>query len=198
MLLAAGLSTRMGSPKPLLPWDGRPLLAYQIAQLHEAGIDDVVVVTGHAGAAVAAVARAAGARVAHNPAYAEGRAGSVRVGAQAVANGRDVLVLNVDQPRTASLIATVAGARAGAITVPLFEGRRGHPAVFAARLLPELRAVSDASEGLRAVMRAHAAEVTLVPVTDDRALLDLNTPEAYARALRRFAIDYTPGSNAVT
>ncbi|MER3420256.1 MAG: 4-diphosphocytidyl-2C-methyl-D-erythritol kinase, partial [Chloroflexota bacterium] len=52
ILLAAGLSTRMGTPKPLLAWDGRTLVEYQVAQLVAAGVGQVVVVTGHAGAEV--------------------------------------------------------------------------------------------------------------------------------------------------
>ncbi|MYK25863.1 MAG: NTP transferase domain-containing protein, partial [Dehalococcoidia bacterium] len=46
ILLAAGMSTRMGQPKALLDWGGEPLICYQIRQLQEAGVDEVVVVLG--------------------------------------------------------------------------------------------------------------------------------------------------------
>ncbi len=191
VLLAAGLSTRMGRSKPLLPWDGRTLVEYQVAQLQEAGLSRVVVVTGHDGDTVAAVLRGSGADIAYNPGYAEGRAGSVKIGALAVAAGFLAVVLNVDQPRPAALTREVLAAHqaAGApITVPVVGGRRGHPVIFASELLPELRAVDETTEGLRAVMRAHAAGVYEHAVTDRRAVIDINTPEAYAEALEAFGL----------
>jgi molybdenum cofactor cytidylyltransferase len=192
ILLAAGLSTRMGRPKPLLPWDGRPLVRFQVEQLLAAGIEDVVVVTGHEAEAVQAALHDVAVRVAYNPEYAAGRAGSVRTGASAVRGDAPfVVILNVDQPRPAELIgALVCGhvASGAAITVPVFEGRRGHPAIFAGALLPELRAVAEETEGLRAVMRRHAADVHEAPVSDPRALLDTNTPEAYQAARRAFSL----------
>lgn len=194
MLLAAGFSSRMGSPKPLLPWDGRTLVEYQVAMLHEAGVTDVVVVTGHAAAVVAAALRETGARVAHNPDYAGGRAGSVRVGARALAaNTRLVVVLNVDQPRPAAVTAALIEAHLmgeALITVPAYQGRRGHPIVFDGALVAELCEVTDEHEGLRAVRRAHAARTRELPIADQRILLDLNTPDDYQGALTRFGIPW--------
>src|SRR5262249_31372537 len=83
LLLAAGESRRMGTPKQLLDWDGQELVAYQVEQLRAAGADEVIVVLGHEAAAIARVAEAAGGRVVLNPEYRSGRASSVRVGARA-------------------------------------------------------------------------------------------------------------------
>ena len=191
ILLAAGLSTRMGRPKPLLPWDGRTLVEYQVAQLRAAGAAEVIVVTGHEAAAVAEALQGSNARLVHNPSYAAGRAGSVRAGALAAPDGMDVLVLNVDQPRPASVTRALLDAHRaapGRITVPVYQGRRGHPVIFAASLLPELRRVSDEREGLRDVMRAHARAIHEVPIADPRVLLDVNTPEAHQEALRAFGL----------
>ena len=55
------------------------------------------------------------------------------------------------------------------------EGHRGHPVVFDASLLPELLAISEDTEGVRAVMRGHAAQVQDVETGDPAATLDLNT-----------------------
>lgn len=193
IVLAAGLSTRMGTPKPLLPWDGRTLVEYQVAQLVTAGVSQVIVVTGHAAAEVERALVGSGARVVHNPRYAEGRAGSVRVGAAAVREPvAAVLTLNVDQPRPAELIRAIVSAHLSgnaAVTVPVWSGRRGHPAVFAGALLPELRAVTEEGEGLRAVRRAHAAETREVDFGDPRVLVDINTPESYREARRLFGLE---------
>lgn len=192
ILLAAGLSERMGRTKALLPWDGRTLIEYAVAELLDAGVAEVIVVTGHDAEAVGEAARRAGARTVHNTAYRDGRAGSVRAGAGAVDDGSGAIVLlNVDQPRPAAAIRTLIMASShdgAAITVPVVSERRGHPAVFAARLLPELRAVTEAEEGLRAVMHRHAADVREVAIDDPRLLLDVNTPAAYAEARRAFGL----------
>lgn len=187
ILLAAGLSSRMGTPKPLLDWCGRPLVAYQVSQLREAGAEPVLVVTGHAAAAVEAALAGQCVRLVRNTAYHEGRATSVRAAALALADTAAPLVLlNVDQPRHAVTIRRLIEAHAahgGLITVLVHAGRRGHPAVLSGALLPELRGLSEEGEGLRAVMRRHAAERVEIPVASDEVLLDLNDPAAYARAL---------------
>lgn len=187
LLFAAGESSRMGRPKALLPWRGRPLVAYQVEQLLEAGADEVVVVVGHAAGDVRPPAEAAGARVVENPAYRDGRAGSVRVGAQALPDDTlAVVTLNVDQPRPAALVRRVIDAHlahGAAITTPEAGGRRGHPVVFAGSLLPELRAVSEADQGLRAVVHRHGARRFLAPIDDPIIHLEFNTPDEYAAAL---------------
>jgi molybdenum cofactor cytidylyltransferase len=187
LVLAAGESSRMGSPKPLLPWRGEPLVAYQVRQLRAAGVGDVVVVVGHEAARVRPVAEAAGGRVVENPGYRTGRAGSVCVGAAALADDvRAVVTLNVDQPRAAALVRCILDAHLAAdaaITTPEQGGRRGHPVIFAGSLLPELRAVAEETEGLRAVVRRHAGRRQIVAVDDPAIHLEFNTPDEYAAAL---------------
>ncbi len=187
IVLAAGLSTRMGQTKALLPWHGQPLVAYQVKQLRAAGVQDVVVVTGHDAERVAAEAAAAGGRQVFNAEYQAGRAGSLRAGAMAVPEcAGAVVILNVDQPRPATLIRALLTAHArwaGLITIPAFHGKRGHPPVLSAALLPELQSVSEEQQGLREVIRRHRDAVQLIETNDRRCLLDLNTPEAYRLAL---------------
>lgn len=191
VVLAAGLSTRMGSPKALLDWFGRPLVAFQLEQVRRAGCAPLLLVTGHAAEQVEAAASGCGATVVRNPRYAEGRASSVRAAANALAEGVEaVLLLNVDQPRRAETIAAlIAAHRAGGapITVPVYGAKRGHPAIFAGALLEELRTVDDANEGLRAVSRRHAAQRLEVPFPNEEVLLDCNDPAAYERALAFWA-----------
>lgn len=186
ILLAGGESSRMGTPKPLLEWGGRTLVEYQIAQLREAGVDRVVAVLGASADDVRPLVHQAGALSVINELYREGRASSVRVGAAALGEDvRTVVVLNVDQPRPSSVTARLLAEHTSAsrlITVPSFEGSRGHPAVFAASLLPELREVREATQGLRAVLQAHAADVAEVPFDTPVVLLDLNEPEQYRQA----------------
>lgn len=190
ILLAAGESRRMGVPKPLLVWAGETLIEYQVHQLHAAGVDHVIAVLGHRAEEVRALAERAGATVVINNRYAEGRASSLRAGAAAVPPGTaEIAVLNVDQPRPASVTARLLVehlATGALITLPTFDGKRGHPAFLCGSLLPELLAAADADEGLRAVIHRHAADVREVAFDTPIVLLDINTREDYERALAKF------------
>ena len=189
ILLAAGESTRMGQPKPLLPWGGVTLIEYQVRELRAAGVDDLVVVLGHA-AEEARPRVPQGTRVVVNEAYREGRASSLRAGAAALADDADpIVVLSVDQPRPRDVIETLLAAHrehAAAITAPVAQGRRGHPAVLAGSLLRELREASEESQGLRGVIAAHQEELFEIELASPTVLLDINTPEQYEEALARY------------
>lgn len=186
ILLAGGESTRMGEPKPLLEWGGHTLIEYQLAQLERPPVDRVVVVLGHRADEVQPYVRRAGAQAIINELYTEGRAASLRVAAAALPNDTAaVLVLNVDQPRPHEVIARLVDAhrRSGSlITVPTHEGKRGHPPLLAGSLLPELREVSEATLGLRAVIQRHAEHVRELPFETEVVLLDLNRPQEYEKA----------------
>ena len=72
------------------------------------------------------------------------------------------------------------------ITSPRYSGRGGHPLVFSARLRDELEGISEATQGVREVFCAHAAEINEVDIDDPVIRLDINDPEAYEEALRLF------------
>lgn len=189
LLLAGGESTRMGDLKPLLPWGDATLIEYQIAQA-KAVCDRVVVVLGHRAEDLLPLVHRAGALALVNELYAEGRAASVRMGAAAVEDDIDaILVLNVDQPRPADVLSRLAGEHLRSrslISVPTFEGKRGHPPVFAASLLPELRQVREETQGLREVLRRHDTDIVEAPFDTPVVLLDMNRPEDYERARREY------------
>ena len=187
ILLAAGASSRMGESKALLNWGGRPLVAAQVAALAAAGCEPVIVVLG---AQAGAVRRAlpSGARWTINGAWRQGRAGSIRAGARAIPQHVErVVVASVDQPCPASAVrVTIEALRANPearIAVPRHGGRNGHPPVFDAALLPELRRATERREGLREVRRRWRERTIFVEVEDAGVLLNLNTPEDYRRAL---------------
>src|SRR5436309_12899208 len=153
ILLAGGESSRMGQPKALLPWGDQRLVEYQIDQLLQPPIERVFVVLGHEAERITPVIDRAGAEVLVNELYKRGRASSLRAGARAVADDtRTILVLDVDQPRPRRVIQRLIENHVRAsnvITVPAFEGKRGHPAVVVGLLLPELRSVLERPVGLR-------------------------------------------------
>ncbi len=186
ILLAGGESSRMGAAKPLLEWGGYTLIEYQLAQLKEPPVDRLVVVLGHRAAEVLPYVRGIGAQALINELYAEGRASSLRLGAAALPDDTTaVLVLSVDQPRPHDVIAQLVDAHrhsGNLITVPTYEEKRGHPPLLDGSLLPELREVNEATQGLRAVIERHAADVNELPFETSAVLLDLNRPQEYQKA----------------
>lgn len=193
----------MRTNKALLWWAGRTLLEYQVAQLVSSRCSEIVVVLGHDAERLSpildALDRSIGGeprlRVLRNPDYASGKCSSIRVGVAAASPGATaVLILGVDQPRPAWLldrliveqerIARPEGEQTYQIVVPACGGRRGHPPLFAASLIPELLAISEETLGLRDVLLRHAAEILPVELDTPLVRVNLNTPEEYAAALR--------------
>jgi len=190
LILAAGESTRMGRLKQLLPWDGTTLIDWQVSQMLEAGADEVVVVLGHEAATIGAALARSPARVVVNEIYKEGRATSVRRGAEALSDNLDaVLILSVDQPRPdwiARRLVEAWRASDSLLVIPTVGARRGHPLLVDASLLPELRNVTEAELGLRALTERHAPATLLVPIETPVVRFDLNTPSDYDSARASF------------
>jgi molybdenum cofactor cytidylyltransferase len=185
ILLAAGESTRMGRQKALLPWGDCPTLVEyhlrELASLPE--IAEVMVVTGYEPERITEIARAQPiAHATHNPAYKTGKVSSIVAGVStASVDATALILLAVDQPRSAAVLRTIIDASPGAlITVPVHGGRRGHPVVFDASLRDELLAIEEETQGIRAVLQRHAADVREVEAATDDVLVDLNHPEDVA------------------
>ncbi len=189
ILLAAGESSRMGRLKALLPWRGVTLLEHQLSSLLDAGVHGVVVVLGHDADRLKPIIEAVdGASWTLNPDYLEGKTTSLKTGVAALA-GRpvsDVLLLNVDQPRSADTVRILLERHLESsyrITIPTHGGKGGHPILISAGLLPELAEIEEESQGLKAVVRRHAAATERFELDDPSLLWDLNTPEQYQKAL---------------
>lgn len=182
IVLAAGLSTRMGSLKQLLPVAGKPMVARVAEVLVTAGLADVVVVVGHKHDTVEAALTDMPVRAVFNPDYASGEMfSSVQTGLWALAaNTGAALIALGDQPLIAPQTVralVVAYARGpAAIYQPQFGNRRGHPILLGRTVWPEVLAAAQGTT-LRDIVRQHAAERRFVPVDDPQILADLNRPK---------------------
>ena len=192
LLLAAGESRRMGQLKALLPWQGTTLLSHQLAALDAAGVGRIMVVLGHRAAELQEVLqreRAARPSVAWvvNPDYLQGKTTSIKAGLRALSpyNPQTLLILNVDQPRRPETLDYLLRQHQSAarITIPTYQGQGGHPVLLDAALRDELLAITEETQGLRAVMQRHQAYIQRVAVDTPEVLWDLNTPEQYRAAL---------------
>ena len=186
VVLAAGESTRMGSPKALLPApDGHLFVARLVRAFVAGGVPDVVVVTGsdHDRIVRAVIDDAPQPlpRFARNPDPSRGQLSSLWTGMDVAvaADTEGLLVTLVDVPMlkalTISQIVTVWRRTGAPIVRPAIGDRHGHPVLFARALFGELRAAS-LDEGAKAVMRRHADRIVNVPVDDEGCLVDIDTP----------------------
>jgi molybdenum cofactor cytidylyltransferase len=194
IVLAAGASSRMGTPKAALPLGrhGGTVLSHGVASLLAAGVPQVVVV---AGAHVEAVRRSLGVspdpvRIVEHPGWQEGQLSSLVCGLGALDQPllEAVLVTLVDvplvSPDTTRRLIRAWRERGAAILRPARGDQHGHPVLFDRRVFAALRS-ADPSRGAKPVVHAHAHDLVNVPVDDDGAFLDLDTPEDYQRILGR-------------
>ena len=189
ILLAAGESSRMGQLKALLPWQGTTLIEHQINSLLAAGVQHVVVVLGHDSDRLQPIVDSvAGASWVLNPDYLQGKTTSLKTGVSAL-DGQpvsDVLLLNVDQPRTSDTVQKLLERHQASqyvITIPTYGGKGGHPIFLSATLLSEMAVIEEETKGLLAVVRRHAEATDRLEMNDPSVLWDLNTPEQYEKAL---------------
>ncbi len=193
ILLAAGESSRMGRLKALLPWRGKTLLENQVDALLEGGAERVVVVLGHRANELRPLLEdKQGVTWALNPDYLQGKTTSIRAGLAALdeAEVDDILLLNVDQPRSPADVSAVLDthrALGSVVTVPEYMGKGGHPIALSASLLPELLQINEETQGIKAVVRRRPDAVRRFPLDNPEILLDLNTPEQYRAALGSIA-----------
>jgi len=186
LVLAAGLSRRMGRFKLTLPWAGRTVIGQVVATLEAAGLREIVVVVGHRADEVRAALANTAARFAVNPAYASAEMlSSIQIGLASLGDDRAAALLCLgDQPQMeAATVQAVlaAGREAGwdAIVIPSYRMRAGHPILLPAWLWPEIRACRTT---LRDVLAAHRDRTRFVVVATPSTLADLDTPEDYEAA----------------
>lgn len=192
VLLAAGESTRMGRQKALLPWQGTTLLSHQVSNLLEAGVSKVVTVLGYRAETLrSSLHGIPGVITVLNLRYRTGKVSSIRAGLRQVSpEATAVLVISVDQPRSALLIRRTIQAhneQGLLITYPVYGGRGGHPIIFSATLLPEMARIRESRYGLREVVERHRKQVLRFEVGDPDVLLDLNRPDDYQRGISHSA-----------
>ena len=190
ILLAAGESSRMGRLKALLPWQGSTLIETQLHSLLDGGVEHVIVVLGHDADRLKPIVEAvAGASWVVNPDYLQGKTTSLKTGVSSLdgQQATDVLLLNVDQPRTSEIVSTLIarhGTSPSLITIPTHGGKGGHPILLSAELIPGMAAIEEETKGLLAVVRRHADATERFEMDDPSVLWDLNTPEQYEEALK--------------
>lgn len=185
MVLAAGASQRLGRPKQLVPYRGKPLLRHAVDAALAAGVGPVVVVLGAEAERIARALAGLGVGIVINREWRAGLGGSVAAGVRAAAGLEPavagVLLLACDQPLvTPELLRSLAaGLAAGApVAAAGYGGTLGVPAAFERRLFPELLGL-DADRGARDVIARHRDQAVSAPFPEGE--LDIDTAEDVLR-----------------
>ncbi len=189
IVLAAGTSSRMQRAKQLLPFRGQTVLETVVDSALASSLQRVVVVIGHQAEAIEPLLRHRAVTLVRNPDYRLGQSSSLQAGLRALTEESEAaLFLLGDQPLvTPEIIDRVLAAyekSPSPIVLPVFQGRRGNPALFSRETFPRLQELR-ADSGARPLFAEYAGRILQVPVEDPAIHLDIDTEEDYRRLLDR-------------
>jgi nicotine blue oxidoreductase len=178
----------MGSPKALLPYQGRPFLDHLLEITKHPKIGVRRVVLGPHAEAIARETKLAAGEIVINDDWEKGQLSSIHAALHSLPSDVDgILLCLIDHPLISMDLITeliqAFYATNAPVILPVFEGKRGHPVIFSARTFTELLA-APLEEGARAVVWAHANDLVQVATTEEGCVLNLNDPETLARATR--------------
>jgi len=181
VVLAAGLSSRMPGNKLLANLTGKPVLRHVVEAALASQASPVIVVTGHAAQPVRAALHGLDIAFIENPDFAIGLSESLKCGVRNAGTCDGVLVLLGDMPYVLpslmnDLIQALDPSNGRSICVPLRNGRRGNPVLFARALFPELLAL-EGDAGAKRIIARHEDVVCEVAASDDGVLIDIDTQE---------------------
>jgi len=187
VILSGGASRRMGSPKALLAYQGRPFLEHllDVTALPEIGVRRVVL-----GADAEPIAKAVPLEldeIVINADWEHGQLSSIQAGLRSLPTGTDgMLLCLIDHPLISKelvqeLIEQFYKTKR-LVVLPVYEGRRGHPVIFSAALYDELLQ-APLETGARAVVWAHAHDVEEVRTNEEGCVLNLNDPETLQKGM---------------
>lgn len=186
LILAAGQSKRMGRPKMLLPWGELTVIEQVVKTFLNAGVEDIVVVTGGAREQVDKAIESYPVQRVHNSDYEKGEMlSSLQLGLSKLSQPVQAALIGLgDQPqvqqRSVRLVCEAYQESQSRLVVPSFQMRRGHPWLVARTLWQEILALTPL-ESARDFLNRHAAEIHYVDMQTSSILADLDTLQDYQK-----------------
>jgi molybdenum cofactor cytidylyltransferase len=189
VILSGGASRRMGTPKGLLPYRGETFLGHLLKVTDHPQIGWRRVVLGADAAAIAESVELPADEVVMNENWKDGQLSSIQAGVRSLPAATDgMLLCLIDHPLISRELVGALVERfyesGKAVVLPVYKGRRGHPVIFASRLYEELLN-APLETGARAVVWAHREEVCEMETSEEGCVLNLNDPDALAKAQER-------------
>lgn len=185
IVLAAGMSTRMGQQKLLLPWGKETVIEHIIGIVHKAGLDSIVVVTGKKDPILNSVLNQLGCRLVKNPEYSNGSmVTSLQKGLATIQNTDTdaVMIFLGDQPtlQTSTILKTVDAYKRSfsPIVVPSYQLHQGHPWLVDKNSWSEILQLSS-KETMKSFLFQHKKSIQYVLVDTPTILQDMDTPEEF-------------------
>jgi molybdenum cofactor cytidylyltransferase len=186
VVLSAGESNRMGRPKALLPIDGVRFVEKIVLTLKSTNVGNIVVVLGHNAEEMREKIGDLPVTILINRDYQHGQLSSLQVAIRHLESSGGpvdgILVHLVDHPYIEAKLVNLMIDRfyetQRLIVVPRFQGRRGHPVIFARALFAELLAAGT-EQGAKPVVHAHRDDTLEIDTDDKGVLIDIDTPEEY-------------------
>ena len=189
MILAAGESRRMGTPKLLLSFKGKTMIETLVDEVLRSKSDKTMVVLGAEKEKIERIISRLPVAIVVNTRYEEGMLSSIQAGFEALPDEVDaVLVCLGDQPLIPffvldRLIEAYKDTKKG-IIIPVYKKSRGHPILIDIKYKPEIKRISP-DIGLRALVHDQSQDVMEVEVDAPQILKDIDKPEDYMRALKK-------------
>lgn len=192
VVLAAGLSSRMGQFKPLLPYGDKKILTHLLGEISRAGINDITVVTGHNRLLIENELLNQPCKTVYNPNYKQGMHTSVIAGVCHLSEPYDAWMQFLgDQPEISSQLIEQLSKyweeTQKGIIIPSYSGKSGHPVIISKNFSEEIKNIGPA-EGLRGFMKNHTNDIQYLSVSNESILFDVDTPEDYQKLLERKGI----------